>query len=512
MSGEWPLWSELGKKNGYQELILQSLKQLSDQLGINPPLTVGSVSVAGHSAGGSALGDVAAQLGDAIHDMTYEDGGYSDKPGQSAWKASHDKVAAWLLGGESDKLLRVLLHGENNHKEGSNLYSHFNDKSLEQAAEKLGKHGVKVTREEGNHDPRSADKGMYLDHTLHITGLHGTRTVSVFNMPRANHMQLRDRATEHLITEGRDTQFEGGGAPAAPKKDKKDEHPQEKPHEQIKPQGDAAAGPHNEHQAPTGGGDAKEPTKKDKPKVSVPVGKEVFADGGMLSHNHLGHGAADTDLTNKDKKKRHIHLDEEQYKFKQHVYDLCTARLKDHIYGGVSPEDLGKTENGMPYRKDCVPHLASLMSAMRSDLAAGKKVQNDKGADVEAPAKGDITVASAYRSPEHDRDLWDQYFQGYFIATMEEREKMDGGPLGEAAAKFMVTYIGKRKAAPGGSNHSNGNAVDLQPIVNGQVIHNQYDNQVEWRKSWHYFWLKANAHTYGFKNYPAEAWHWEWWA
>jgi hypothetical protein len=208
-AGEWPLWRELNDNNGFKELIVQSLEQLTDKLSIDPALNVGSISLAGHSAGGTGLGGAAKQFGDMLHDITYEDAGYADKPGKgTGWKDSHDKVAAWLLGGDSDKVLRVLLHGEHNRSEATILHSHFNKESLEHTAHVLKKEGVTVTREEGDKDKRTADKGMYLDHTLHVKGLPGTRTVTVFNMPKANHMQVRNRATEHLITEGRDTEFE----------------------------------------------------------------------------------------------------------------------------------------------------------------------------------------------------------------------------------------------------------------------------------------------------------------
>jgi hypothetical protein len=67
------------------------------------------------------------------------------------------------------------------------------------------------------------------------------------------------------------------------------------------------------------------------------------------------------------------------------------------------------------------------------------------------------------------------------------------------------------KAAPGGSNHSNGNAVDLGRVVNGDWKHNELGNQKHWRSSWEFWWLFHNASRFGFKNYKAESWHWEWW-
>ncbi|HMG52991.1 MAG TPA: SH3 domain-containing protein, partial [Kofleriaceae bacterium] len=309
-SGEWPLWNELAQNKGFQELLVQSLDQLSGELAITPPLSIGSISIAGHSAGGSGLGEAAKQLGDKIHDMTYEDGGYADKPGKgTGWKDSHDKVAAWLLGGESDKLLRVLLHGEHNRSESTILHSHFNQESLEQTAHVLKKAGVTVTREDGNHDKRTPDKGMYLDHTLHVHGLLGTRTVTVFNMPKANHMQVRNRATEKLITEGRDTEFETDAvAPSGPLKgagelpaghadapkasDARHSHPQTrtKHHDEA---------PHVDAPAPVL--EPKPEPKAAKPKAhgkDHPAGPEVAS--GPIQSTHPTHGYDRDDKTNLD--------------------------------------------------------------------------------------------------------------------------------------------------------------------------------------------------------------------
>jgi len=66
-----------------------------------------------------------------------------------------------------------------------------------------------------------------------------------------------------------------------------------------------------------------------------------------------------------------------------------------------------------------------------------------------------------------------------------------------------------RKLVPGGSNHSNGVAVDLKCKVNGSTVPNKFTNQVGWRASWQYQWLKENAASYQFKNYAAEAWHYD---
>ncbi|HEU4731281.1 MAG TPA: hypothetical protein VFT22_25480, partial [Kofleriaceae bacterium] len=215
MVGDYPQWKDLEQNNdGYKRLILGAIANLPADAH-NGDITVGSISIAGHSAGGQALGEAAEQLGDQIHDMTMEDGGYGDNtkkhPGAHAWKDSHAKVVQWLLSGKTDKLLRVLLHGEDNHGEGHVLDSNLNVDSLTDAANKLGLAGIKVTKEVfAKHEKRSVPT-MYLDHKLHITGLPATRTVSVFNMPGSNHMAVRNLSTQALIEEDRDTEFVASG-------------------------------------------------------------------------------------------------------------------------------------------------------------------------------------------------------------------------------------------------------------------------------------------------------------
>ena len=216
MIDDYPMWKDLAADgDGYSRLIQGAIANLPEGAH-DGPITVGSISIAGHSAGGQALGEAAEQLKDDIHDMTMEDGGYGDNtkkhPGAHAWKDAHAQVVKWLLTGKTEKLLRVLLHGENNHGEGHVLDSNLNVESLTDAANTMGLTGVKVTKEVfAKHEKRSV-KTMYLDHKLHITGLPAPRTVSVFNMPGSEHMDVRNLATQVLIEEDRDTEFALPGA------------------------------------------------------------------------------------------------------------------------------------------------------------------------------------------------------------------------------------------------------------------------------------------------------------
>ncbi|MBP6848870.1 MAG: M15 family metallopeptidase, partial [Kofleriaceae bacterium] len=222
----------------------------------------------------------------------------------------------------------------------------------------------------------------------------------------------------------------------------------------------------------------------------VPIayaGREIYAPGGALATEHLTQRK----------------LTDGQFDFKQRVYEAAVARkLHKPIYGGVAEEDLVQVE-GKPIRKDVVAPLGALLGALRAALAAGTPV------DGRAPKPGSaIKIVSGYRSPSYDLGLWDQYFQNYLAQTEAARRKT-GDPYGAAAVRLMVGYIGKRKAVPGHSNHTSGVAVDLQAIDGGRGVPNSFGNQRAWKRSWHYAWLKANAASFGFRNYPAEAWHWE---
>jgi hypothetical protein len=144
-----------------------------------------------------------------------------------------------------------------------------------------------------------------------------------------------------------------------------------------------------------------------------------------------------------------------------------------------------------------------MLGAMRTAITAKTAING-----VEVGKATGVRVTSGYRSPEHDRDLWDSYFQKYMVKTADDRAAT-GDPFGDKALKLMVKFIGSRKAPPGGSNHSNGIAVDLSMEMNGKVVGNNYDDQRVWKSSWHFAWLQANAASFGFKNYPKEHWHWD---
>src|SRR5262249_29112595 len=69
----------------YQDLVRTTLARLGPDLGLKRPLQPRAVSVAGHSAGGAAIGGAAAAT-DAT-DVTLQEAGY----GGGAWNRSWDK-------------------------------------------------------------------------------------------------------------------------------------------------------------------------------------------------------------------------------------------------------------------------------------------------------------------------------------------------------------------------------------------------------------------------------------
>ena len=145
---------------------------------------------------------------------------------------------------------------------------------------------------------------------------------------------------------------------------------------------------------------------------------------------------------------------------------------------------------------------------MKSDWQAGKPAKSADGAMISTKDVKGIGIISAYRGPKDEMHLWDNLFLQYLTATKAQRTAT-GDEFGTDSIELMVKYIGKRKAAPGHSNHSNGTAVDLWALSKTVNIPNHYGDQTAWKASWHYAWLNANAASFNFRNYTPEAWHWE---
>ena len=93
------------------------------------------------------------------------------------------------------------------------------------------------------------------------------------------------------------------------------------------------------------------------------------------------------------------------------------------------------------------------------------------------------------------------------------RAKLRGGPHGDEAIDRLARYIRKKKAAPGFSNHSNGNAVDFT-TTEGKATLGADSSDVSraaWRKSWFHRWLaeERNGAAFSFKPLSTEEWHWD---
>lgn len=98
-------WNDV-KPGQYRAMLEETLAQLAQELG-TPPLTVGRVSLAGHSAGGKALGGAATEI-DAtalnVSDVTLEDAGYNFDSYQASWRGLRE----WFCLGDAPKTLRVI--------------------------------------------------------------------------------------------------------------------------------------------------------------------------------------------------------------------------------------------------------------------------------------------------------------------------------------------------------------------------------------------------------------------
>jgi len=191
-----------------------------------------------------------------------------------------------------------------------------------------------------------------------------------------------------------------------------------------------------------------------------------------------------------------IHLTDEQWAFKQRVYAACVSGIKHQLYGGVAEKDLTDYAGGQ-MRKQAVPKLKEMIAAFKSDP--------------NRPADEDLKAGSLYRPPEVDFHLWDMGFNNIYLWKAQKWAKKHApkDPWGDKVLKWTVDMIGDRKAPPGGSNHSNGTAVDLKLKSNGDWHGNKYENQKAWEASYAYKWLLKHCKDYEFKNYSNECWHYD---
>jgi hypothetical protein len=196
----------------------------------------------------------------------------------------------------------------------------------------------------------------------------------------------------------------------------------------------------------------------------------------------------------------------EETEFKHKVYeDACKrAAVTRKFFAGVPKEDLTKVENGKEMRKDAGEAAKRLLVQLRADL---KKQQAEK--DPHALKVESITFTSGYRDPQYDFGLWDKYYKKYYKQTQKKRAKAAGGEHSDAAAELLARYIGKYKAAPGYSNHTQGIAFDIVTTEDGVDYTADKDQNDVWESTWLRKWMLKNAGNFGFKKLATEAWHWD---
>jgi len=181
-----------------------------------------------------------------------------------------------------------------------------------------------------------------------------------------------------------------------------------------------------------------------------------------------------------------------------------TAACRHRSFVGDVPDsELDVVEKGQRLRRPAAERCRALLLAAHMAMSADSAARNVTL----------IEVASGYRSARRQFANWNRGFPRYFSETREDRAAAAGGEYGQAAASLLARYIGRRLAAPGFSLHNDGRAVDFRTVEGGTVMGVGTDarNRSNWRTSWFFGWLSANAGGYGFFQNTAidEPWHWE---
>ncbi len=187
--------------------------------------------------------------------------------------------------------------------------------------------------------------------------------------------------------------------------------------------------------------------------------------------------------------------------FRRAVYDREMAWALKHKTFYPPPPDgsLAVVEGKHRMRSDAAATCAALLAKARADLAAAAS----------APSVSEIAINNAYRDIEVDFGAWQNAFATHYARTQDRRDAADGGPLGDAAAQLLTVEMINYKAVPGFSNHNNGLAVDFQTSENGVTLGPSSAQKPQWRESWLWNWLTANAGDFGFQPLATEEWHWD---
>lgn len=125
----------------------------------------------------------------------------------------------------------------------------------------------------------------------------------------------------------------------------------------------------------------------------------------------------------------------------------------------------------------------------RTAVVYGAMIKAAREAGIDAPL---LSLTSGYRPDSLQKTLWN--------TKIAELKKEHPGWSEKQIKKEARKWV----ARPGSSPHRTGRALDFN-----MGISNKSANVDLQRKTEVYGWLKDNAVTYGFYNYPAEPWHWE---
>ena len=104
-----------------------------------------------------------------------------------------------------------------------------------------------------------------------------------------------------------------------------------------------------------------------------------------------------------------------------------------------------------------------------------------------------LQIRSAYRSVSRQKRIWEK--------ALRDPKNIKGA---EELGIPLKSYARKYVAPPGRSRHHSGRAIDLNL---GYRISKSYISKMKATDA--FAWLLENAEFYGFYNYKAEPWHWE---
>jgi len=199
---------------------------------------------------------------------------------------------------------------------------------------------------------------------------------------------------------------------------------------------------------------------------------------------------------------------------------VLEAAIADRVRKGrkffseVPSTELVAVEKGKVMRTEAAAQCIQLLKDAREALGAE---QWGPPADEQSMTRQNLArkvhsigVASAYRAFARDKHVWTQdCFPKYYRETYAARAAAPGGLHGDKAVQLMVRYFSPRKAPPGFSNHSNGNAVDFMTKEGRVTFSANTSQRAGWRKTWLHQWLVLNAQSYGFHPLESEEWHWD---